>query len=90
MRNSDQNTMTSKDAKDGASLPKPRRRLNAAQKRALKAARMATYLKRVGRKAQKGVEPNDRRHSYDFGEKISRMSPEQTDLLMREDEDTIE
>ena len=60
--------MTSKSEKDDATpSPKPRRRLNAAQKRALKTAQMAVYLKQVGRKAQKGVEPNDRRDSVPVG-----------------------
>lgn len=83
--------MKSKNAKDDTTpSPKPRRRLNAAQKRALKTARLAIFLKEVGRKAQKGVEPNDRRDSYDLGDKIRKISPEQMDQLMREDEDIVE
>jgi hypothetical protein len=82
--------MTSKDAKDGAPPPKPRRRLNASQKRALKTARMAIYLKQVGRKAQKRTEPNDRRDSYGVGERIRKMSAEEMDRLMREDDDETE
>lgn len=82
--------MISKDAKDGSPPPKPRRRLNASQKRALKTARMAIYLKQVGRKAQRGVEPNDRRDSYGIGQKLRQISPEEMDLLMREDEDIVE
>ena len=49
--------------------------LNAAQKRALKTAQMAVYLKQVGRKAQKGVEPNDRRESYQLGEEDLEIPP---------------
>lgn len=82
--------MTSKPT-DGATAPaKPRRRLNASKRRALKAAQMAVYLKQVGRKAQKRMEPNDRHDWYGLGEKIRKLSPEETDLLMREDEDIVD
>lgn len=82
--------MTSKDVKDGTPPPKPRRRLNAAQKRALKTARMAIYLKQVGKKAQKGTEPNDRQDTYGLNQSVRRIPPEEMDLLMREDEDAAE
>ena len=80
--------MTAKSAKDDATAsPKRRRRLNATQKRALKTAELAVYLKQAGRKAQRGVEPNDRSDSYELRNKIRKIAPEQMDLLMREDED---
>ncbi len=80
--------MVSKHVKPGIASPaKPKRRLNAAQKRALKAAKLAVYLKEVGRRAQKRTEPNDRRDSYDLGDKIRNISPNEFDQLMREDED---
>lgn len=83
--------MISKDAKSGVVPPaKPKRRLNASQKRALKAAKLAVYLKEVGRRAQKQTEPNDRRDSYGLGDKIRKISPNEFDQLMREDEDVIE
>jgi hypothetical protein len=38
------------------------KKLTAEERKARKAAAVALYVKQVGRKAQKGVEPNDRRH----------------------------
>jgi hypothetical protein len=74
----------------GPQMPKQessRRRRNAAQKRALKSAEIARFMKEVGRKAQKGVEPNDRRYDSTFAKSLRRMSPEELDRLAREDED---
>ena len=87
--NLDQQFMSSKKTKDDAKASaNPRRRANAAQKRALKSARLAVFLREVGRQAQKGVEPNDRRDTYDLARRVKRMSPEEFDRLAREDEDT--
>jgi len=83
--------MVSKNPPDGAPAPaKPRRRLNASKKRALKSARMAIYLKQVGRKAQKGEEPNDRHDWSELRGKIRKLSAEEMDLLMRDDEDGVD
>ena len=66
----------------------PRRHPNAAEKRALKAAEVARYVKASGRKAQKGTEPNDRRAlDLDLDKKLKRMAARKVDELMREDED---
>ena len=67
--------------------PKPKRRLNKAQKRALKTAEIAVFLKQFGRKAQKRVEPNDRRYSHELESKLKAMPADLLDRLMREDED---
>ncbi len=64
-----------------------RRRLNAAQRRSLKSAEIAQFMKAAGRKAQKGVEPNDRAYDPTFAKGLRRMSPEKLDRLTREDED---
>jgi hypothetical protein len=64
-----------------------RRRLNAAQKRALKAAEVRRFVQQYGRTSQRGVEPNDRRYDQEIAESVRRMSPEELDRLMRDDED---
>jgi hypothetical protein len=48
----------------------------------------ACYLRQIGRQAQKGVEPNDRRFDHKLDEKLKRMRPEDVDALFRgEDEE---
>jgi hypothetical protein len=67
----------------------PRRRPSRTEKRALKTAEIARFVRRTGRKAQKRVEPNDRLSDADveLQGKLRRMSPADLDALMREDED---
>lgn len=61
--------------------PKPK-------KRDKLASELAIYLREVGRKAQKGQEPNDRGHDRELERKLKRMSPLEIDALSRdEDED---
>lgn len=64
-----------------------RKHLNVAQKRALKAASMALFSQRYGRKAQKGTEPNDRKTGKGAAHRMRRVSPETMDRLMRDDEE---
>jgi hypothetical protein len=64
-----------------------RRRPNAAERRALAAAELRTFVVKYGRKAQKGVEPNDRRYDEDVEKAVKRMKPEKLDKLLRDDED---
>ncbi|WP_156527986.1 hypothetical protein [Bradyrhizobium stylosanthis] len=64
-----------------------RRHLNADQKRALEAAVVCVFTQQYGRKAQRGVEPNDRRYSREMERKLKQLKPERLDLLMRDDED---
>ncbi len=65
----------------------PKRRLNADQKRALKAARLAKFVQQYARKAQKSGEPNDRSYSREVEQAAKRMKPESLDLLLRNDDD---
>lgn len=64
-----------------------RRHLNADQKRALRAAIISVFARQYGRKAQRGVEPNDRRYSREMERKLKQLKPERLDLLLRDDED---
>ena len=71
-----------------ADAAKPtRRHLNADQKRALRAAAVCLFAQQYGRKAQRGVEPNDGRYSREMERKLKQLKPERLDLLMRDDED---
>lgn len=47
----------------------------------------AHYLREVGRKARKGVDPNDRGHDRKLEQKLKRMSPEEVDALFRGEAD---
>jgi hypothetical protein len=60
--------------------------LNLEQKRALRAADIATFVAEYGRKAQRGREPNDRRYSCWLEELVQRMRPEDIGSLLRDDE----
>jgi hypothetical protein len=64
-----------------------RKRLNTTEKRALAAAKVRVFVNQYGRKAQKGVEPNDRHYDEKVGGAVKRMKPAQLDELLREDED---
>ena len=74
------------DRMDDADKP-TRRKLNADQKRALKAATVDLFLRQYGRKAQRGVEPNDRRYSREVEKALKQLKPEALDVLMRNDEE---
>jgi hypothetical protein len=64
-----------------------KRRRNATQKRALKSAVLSLFMQQYGRKAQRGVEPNDRGHSRGVESAVKRMKPVELDRLLRDDED---
>jgi hypothetical protein len=64
-----------------------RRRLNAEQKRALKAAKLAKFVQQNARRAQKGMDPNDRHYSREIEQVAKRMKPESLDRLLRNDDD---
>jgi hypothetical protein len=70
-------------------IPKePRRRhLNADEKRALKAATVNLFVRQYGRKAQRGMEPNDRRYSRDVERALKQLKPDELDSLIRDDEE---
>ena len=64
-----------------------RKRLNANEKRASKAAAAQHFAQQYARKAQKGVEPNDRQYEREIEESIKSMKPEELDRLLRDGED---
>lgn len=68
-------------------VPPKRKRLNLAQKRALRAAEARLFVQRYGRKAQKGVEPNDRRYGREAERALKRLEPMDLDRLIRDDEE---
>ena len=66
----------------------PKKRTNAARKRALRSEQLKVFEKKAGRKAQKGVEPNDRKYDHAVARATRRMKPELIDRLLRDgDED---
>jgi hypothetical protein len=72
----------------GASDEKPKRRhLNLEEKRALRTADVAYFVKAYSRKAQKRREPNDRHYSRELEQKLKQLMPEELDRLLRDDED---
>ncbi len=61
--------------------------LNADEKRRLTEADLQLFAKQYARKAQKGVEANDRRYPREIERKAKRIPPELLDELLRgEDE----
>jgi hypothetical protein len=69
----------------GADIP-ARKRLDASEKLALAKAGVRRFVNRYGWKAQKGIEPNDRRYDRKVERTVKRMKPEQLDKLLRDDE----
>jgi hypothetical protein len=51
------------------------------------AAQIGEFIRQYQRKAQRGVEPNDRRYSRKFEQKLKRMRPEELDELLHASED---
>lgn len=51
-------------------------------------ANIGTFLQQYQRKAQRGVEPNDRHYDRDFEAKLKRMKPEELSHLMNGDDDS--
>ena len=66
---------------------KPKRRPNRDERRSLKSAEVAVFIRQYGRKAQKGIEPNDRRFNEDVERLVKQMDPVELDRLLREDEE---
>jgi len=64
-----------------------RQRRNAGEKRASTAAAVQLFTRQYARKAQKGVEPNDRRFERKTEERVKRMKPEELDRLLRDGEE---
>lgn len=66
---------------------KDRRHPNREEKHALRVAEIAQFIRQVGRKSQKGAEPNDRRHDRKLEEMVRRLNPEELDRMLRDDEE---
>jgi hypothetical protein len=64
-----------------------RKRRNTDDRRAAKAAAVQLFAQQYGRKAQKGVEPNDRRFDEKVEKSVKRMNPEALDELLRDGEE---
>ena len=60
---------------------------NGEDRRAKEAAALQLFVKQYARKAQRGVEPNDRRYDRKIEDRVRRMSPEELDALLRDGED---
>jgi len=67
--------------------PVKRKHLNAEEKHALKAANLQRFVQEYGRKAQKGIEPNDRRYEREIEKVVTRMKPDELDKLLRDGEE---
>ncbi len=65
---------------------KAKRHLNADQKRALRAAELADFVNKVGRKKQPRHDPNDRRSDPDFDKALRRVDPMEISKLIADDE----
>lgn len=49
------------------------------------AAKLGSFVQQYGRKAQKGVEPNDRRYSGEIEELVKHLPPEELSELLSGD-----
>jgi hypothetical protein len=66
----------------------PKRRPNAAIKRARKTAEAQTFVRQIGRTSRReGLDPNDRGASEKSGRAIQQMKPADLDRVLRDDED---
>ena len=75
-----------KKPKDSEVTEPKRKRLNADQRRATKAAAIQQFAKQYGRKAGRS-EPNDRHYDREVEKAVRKMRPEDLDRLLREGED---
>ena len=51
------------------------------------AAQLSSFVKQYGRKAQRGVEPNDRQYSREAEETMKRLSPEELSAVLNSETD---
>jgi len=63
-----------------------RKRFNATERRALAVGAVRRFVKQYERKAQKGIEPNDRTYDRKVEKTVKRMKPARLDELLRDDE----
>jgi hypothetical protein len=69
--------------------PKPKKRLNARQKRQLRAEELRLFVQQIGRKAPKRGEPNDRRYSRDVERASRQLRPETWDQILHRSDDDV-
>jgi hypothetical protein len=67
--------------------PPQRKRLNAEQKRALKAGALHRFVKAYGRRGATNGEPNDRTFDRKIQRTVKRMKPGDLDQFLREEEE---
>lgn len=67
-------------------VPK-RKKLNANQRREMKAVSLQLFAKQYARKAQRGCEPNDRQYDRNVELQAKRMKPEELYRLLHHGED---
>src|SRR5262249_16742461 len=65
---------------NGTPLAKPPN----SDRRSRRAELYRLFVKQVGRQAQKGVEPNDRRFDPEVAKSVRKMRPEEFDALLRD------
>jgi len=63
------------------------KQVDKAQKRGKLAEEVQLFVKQYGRKAQKGLEPNDRRYDGKIETRVKQMHPEDLDRLLRDGEE---
>jgi len=62
---------------------------NEDDRRAKRSAALRLYARKVGRQAQKGVEPNDRTYDKKQHRRLRRMSAVEIDRLLRHGDDDV-
>lgn len=64
-----------------------RKRLNAVERRRMKAATLQLFIKQCGRRAHAGYDPNDRSYDKKTVKTVRHMHPDLLDQLLHGDED---
>jgi hypothetical protein len=64
-----------------------KKKLNADEKRLLKAEELSRFVRLYGRKAYPQRDPNDRSYDHQLEAEIKRMDPTALDALLREGDD---
>jgi hypothetical protein len=62
-----------------------RKKINAIQRKQLKAAAVQLFVKQYARKAQKRTEPNDRKYSRDLEKALKAMNPLELSALIADE-----
>ena len=63
------------------------KRINREQRRGKMIGRLRVFVQQYARKAYPNWDPNDRRYDRDIEKVVKRMSPEELDRLLRDDEE---